>query len=336
MGPELRAVALSGAVAAAVAALGAWLVVLIARRSAPLAAALAPVVVVLSLAAGVWASSRAMFLTEADSATMLLVLLTAIPIAAGVGMLIALRIHRLERASAEQAANRDAERTIEASRREMVAWVSHDLRTPLAGIRATAEALQDGVAQDPDRYLAHLVNEVERMSSMLDDLLALSRLQAGTLSLSLERINVADVVSEGLASARPIAAARGIHLSGSADGPVTALVDPREITRALTNLVTNAIRHTPPDGAVIVQARSTPDAAVITVTDECGGIRPDHLERIFEPGWRGTEARSPAPGEGAGLGLAIVRGIAEAHGGHVHARNEGPGCQFEITIPAPS
>jgi signal transduction histidine kinase len=281
----------------------------------------------------VWASSRAMFLTEADSATMLLVLLAAVPIAAGVGVLIAVRIHHQERTAAEEAAARESERAIEASRREMVAWVSHDLRTPLAGIRAAAEALQDGVAQDPDRYLAHLVGEVERMSAMLDDLLALSRLQSGTLTLALERINVADLVSEGLATARPLAAARGIRLSGTADGPVTALVDPREITRALTNLVANALRHTPHGGAVVVRARTTNSAAVISVSDQCGGIRPDHLERLFEPGWRGTEARSPAPGEGAGLGLAIVRGITEAHGGHVEVRNEGTGCRFDISIP---
>ena len=248
MGPELRAVALSAGVAAAVAALGAWIVVLVARRSPPVAAALAPVVVVLSLAAGIWASSQAMFLSEADSATMLLVLLAAVPIAAGVGILIAVRIHRAERVAAEAAAARDAEREIEASRRDMVAWVSHDLRTPLAGIRAMAEALEDGVVDDPPRYLARIVSDIERMSSMLDDLLALSRLHSGTLTLTLERINLADLVSEGLASAHPLATARGIRLTGSADGPVGALVDSREISRALTNLVTNAIRHTPPDG----------------------------------------------------------------------------------------
>jgi signal transduction histidine kinase len=333
MGPEFRAVALSAGVAAVVAGLGAWIVVLLARRSPPVAAALAPVVVVLSLAAGIWASSRAMFLSEADSATMLLVLLAAVPIAAGVGVLIAVRIHRAERLAAEATAARDAEREIEASRRDMVAWVSHDLRTPLAGIRAMAEALEDGVADEPPRYLARIVADIERMSSMLDDLLALSRLHSGTLTLTLERINLADLVSEGLASAHPLATARGIRLTGSADGPVGAQVDSREISRALTNLVTNAIRHTPPDGAVTVEAHTENDTAVISVADQCGGIPADDLPLVFEPGWRATHARTPTPGEGAGLGLAIVKGVTLAHGGTVTVNNADHGCRFQIRLP---
>lgn len=333
MGPELRAVALSAGVAAAVAALGALVVLGIARRSASVAAAAAPIVVVLSLAAGVWASSRAMYLTSSDAATILLVLLAAVPIAAGVGVLIAVRIHREERRAAEQSAARDAEREIEVSRREMVAWVSHDLRTPLAGIRAMAEALEDGVAEDPARYLARMIADVERMSGMLEDLLALSRIHSGSLALSLERASLADLVSEGLAAARPLASAGQVQLTGRAAGPVQAVVDPRELSRALTNLVVNAIRHTPPDGTVVVEAHAEPGRAVISVADECGGIAPEHLARLFEPGWRATAARSPAPGEGAGLGLAIVRGIVEAHGGQVDVRNEGSGCRFEVSLP---
>ena len=333
MGPELRAVALAAGVAAVVALVGAWIVAVVSRRSPSLAAALAPVVVVLSLVAGIWASSRAMFLSESDSATMLLVLLAAVPIAAGVGIGIALRIHRAERQAAEEAAARDAEREIEASRRAMVAWVSHDLRTPLAGIRAMAEALEDGVSEDPQRYLGRIVADVQRMSAMLDDLLALSRLNSGTLTLTMERINLADLVSEGLASAHPLARARGIRLSGSADGPVMALADSREISRALTNLVTNAIRHTPPDGAVTVEAHAEPDAAVISVADQCGGIAPEDLPLVFEPGWRGTRARTPTPGEGAGLGLAIVNGVTLAHGGTVDVHNVGTGCRFDMRLP---
>jgi signal transduction histidine kinase len=206
MGPELRAVALSAGVATLVAVIGGWAVVAVARRSSSLAAVLAPVVVVLSLAAGVWASSRAMFLTESDSATMLLVLAAAVPVAAAVGIVVARRITSQERAASEQAAAREAEREIEASRREMVAWVSHDLRTPLAGIRAMAEALEDGVAPEPERYLAQIVADVERMSGMLDDLLALARLQSGSLTLSLERVSLADMLSECLAAAAPLAA----------------------------------------------------------------------------------------------------------------------------------
>lgn len=335
MGPELRAVALSAGVATLVALLGGWAVVVVARRSSSLAAVLAPVVVVLSLAAGVWASSRAMFLTGSDSATMLLVLAAAVPIAAAVGIVVARHVAHRERAASEQSAAREAEREIEASRRELVAWVSHDLRTPLAGIRAMTEALQDGVAPEPARYRAQIVADVERMSLMLDDLLALAKLQSGSLSLSLEQVSLADMLSECLAAAAPLASRGGVHLSGSAEGTVPVEVDPREVSRAITNLVVNAIRHTPPDGSVVVHARQgKPDEAVISVADQCGGIDADHLARVFEPGWRATDARTPGQGEGAGLGLAIVRGVAEAHGGRVDVRNDGPGCCFELRIPA--
>lgn len=334
MGPELRAVALSAGVATVVAVLGGWLVVVVARRSASVAAVLAPVVVVLSLAAGVWASSRAMFLTEADSATMLLVLAAAVPIAAGVGIVVARHVERRERTASQQAAERQAEREIEASRRELVSWVSHDLRTPLAGIRAMTEALQDGVAPEPARYRAQIVADVQRMSRMLDDLLALSRLQSGALSLSLEQVSLADMLSECLAATGPLASSGHVRLSGSAEGSVPAEVDPREVSRALTNLVVNAIRHTPPDGAVVVHAAQGGDEAIISVEDQCGGIESDHLARVFEPGWRGTDARTPGDNEGAGLGLAIVRGIAEAHGGRALVRNSGLGCCFELRLPA--
>jgi signal transduction histidine kinase len=333
MGPELRAVALSAGVTMLVAVVGALVVLRIARRSTSLATAAAPIVVVLSLAAGLWASSRAMFLTTPDAATVILVLLAAIPVAAGVGVLIAVRVQALERRAAEESAEHEMEREIEASRREMVAWVSHDLRTPLAGIRAMAEALEDGVVADPSRYLARMIADVERMSAMIDDLLALSRIHSGTLVLSLERASLADLVSEGLAAARPLANTKHVELTGRAEGPVQALVDPREMSRVLMNLVANAIRHTPPDWTVVVEARTESSLAVLSVADECGGIPGEQLPRVFEPGWRATAARSPVPGEGAGLGLAIVRGVVEAHGGRVDVHNEGLGCRFDVLLP---
>ena len=336
MGPELHAVLLSAGVAAIVAALGALLVSRLARRSISAGAVAVPVVVVLALAAGVWASSRAMLLSASDAATVLLVIAAAMPIAAGVGMLVARRIHAAERLAAEAAATHEAEREIEATRREMVAWVSHDLRTPLAGIRAMAEALEDGVADDPPRYLRRISTEVTRMGRMLDDLFALSRLQSGAISLALERTDLADLVSEGLAAAQPLAAAGHVRLTGTAEGPVEAVVDPREISRALANLVVNAIRTTPPDGAVVVRASREPGAAVLSVTDECGGIAQDHLGRVFEPGWRSEEARTPVHDGGAGLGLAIVDGIVAAHGGSVEVRNEGRGCRFDVRLPIPA
>ncbi len=333
MGPELEAVTLSAGVAAAVAGVGAAAVAVLARRSVTAAAVAAPVVVVLSVAAGVYASARAMILDPADSATMLLILAAAVPIAVLVGVLIAQRVHLVDRQAAEAAAARERDREIEASRRELVAWASHDLRTPLAGLRAMAEALEDGVAADPHRYHVQMREEVDRMSTMVDDLLALSRIQSGALRLTLEPVSLADLVSDSLASAQPLAEAHGVLLSGSADGPVAARVDTRELSRAVANLVLNAVRHTPRGGSVVVEVSADDQTAVIGVQDGCGGIPPADLARLFEPGWRGTTARTPGEGEGAGLGLAIVRGVTEAHGGRVAVRNSPPGCRFELRLP---
>jgi signal transduction histidine kinase len=110
-------------------------------------------------------------------------------------------------------------------------------------------------------------------------------------------------------------------------------VDSREISRARANLLSNAIRHTPPDGAVTVEAHAEPTTAVISGADQCGGIAASDLAHVFEPGWRGTRARIPTPGEGAGLGLAIVNGVTQAHGGTVDVHNHGRGCRFEIRLP---
>jgi signal transduction histidine kinase len=337
-GPQGQAVLLSAAVAAVVGLAGALLVDGMARRSPTRAAAVAPVVVVLCLAAGVYASARAMFLAEGDSATVLLVLLAAVPVAVVVGAVIARRVQSLARARADEVAAREQASQVEASRRELVAWVSHDLRTPLAGMRALTEALEDGVASDPAEYLARMRTEVMRMSGMVDDLLALSRLQSPGLRLARQSASLADVASDAVARAQPVADAAGVTLTGAADGPVVAHVDPREVFRAVENLVSNAIRHTPAGGRVrvMVGLDATTGHGEVAVEDGCGGIPEALLARVFEPGWRGSTARTPVAGEGAGLGLAIVRGVAEAHGGEVVATNQGLGCRFLLRLPCSS
>jgi signal transduction histidine kinase len=236
--------------------------------------------------------------------------------------------------SAKLARSRARERALEQARRQLVAWVSHDLRTPLAGLRAMAEALEDGLAADPPRYHKQIRAEAERLAAMVDDLFELSRIHSGTLQLSPVLITLDDLVSDVLASTEALACKRGVRLDGRAAGHIVVLADPRELSRALTNLLTNAIRHTPPGGCVHVEARPGPDDAVLTVADGCGGIPEADLPRIFDLAWRGTDARSPAPDSGAGLGLAIVRGIVEAHQGRVRVLNAGDGCRFEMTLPA--
>ncbi|MDI2132598.1 sensor histidine kinase [Yinghuangia seranimata] len=239
----------------------------------------------------------------------------------------------LERTSARLTEARARERAVEQSRRELIAWISHDLRTPLAGLRAMAESLEDGVAADPARYHRRIRVEVDRLSGMVDDLFELSRIQAGALQLSLSRVSLYDLVGDALAGTEVLARSRSVRLEGGAIEPVPVRVDSKEMSRALTNLLVNAIRHTPSDGAVVVGVESAPDAVVVTVTDACGGIPEDDLHRVFDTGWRGSHARTPGPDGGAGLGLAIVRGIVEAHRGSVGVVNVTGGCRFEVRLP---
>jgi signal transduction histidine kinase len=257
-------------------------------------------------------------------------------------------LHReLRTTQAKLAESRERERALERSRRELVAWVSHDLRTPLAGLRAMAEALEDGVATDPARYHMQMRQAADRLAGMVDDLFELSRIHAGALRLTLESVALADLVDGALAEGQPLARARGIELSGVVTTPATVRGDVRELSRALSNLVVNAIRHTPEDGTVRIEASALAAAdgggepqVLLAVTDACGGIPDEDLERVFDVAWRGTAARTPeveSPvGAGAGLGLAIVRGIAEAHSGAVTVGNVDGGCRFEMLLPVPA
>ncbi len=229
-----------------------------------------------------------------------------------------------------QARRREA--ALEQSRRELVAWVSHDLRTPLAGMRAMAEALEDGVAPDPARYHRQIRRDVDRLSQMVDDLFELSRIRSGGLSLTLDHVDLRDLVSDVVSGTSAMAGVRGVALAAQAD-PASLRADAAGLGRVLTNLVVNAIRHTPADGTVHVAAVRDGHEIVVSVTDACGGIPDDDLIKVFEPGWRGTQARTPGPDGGAGLGLAIARGIVEAHQGRISVRNTDHGCRFDVRLP---
>src|SRR5262245_34123168 len=143
----------------------------------------------------------------------------------------------------------------EQSRRELVAWVSHDLRSPLAGLRAMTEALEDGLADDPSRYHAQMRAEVDRMGRMVDDLFELSRIHAGVLRLSPQCVALGDVVSEAIAGADSVARARGVHRAGRVKEDVLVTADPAGLSRVVSNLRMNAIRHTPVGGVVEIKAR---------------------------------------------------------------------------------
>jgi signal transduction histidine kinase len=242
----------------------------------------------------------------------------------------------LETAHERLGKSRARERALEASRRELVAWVSHDLRTPLAGLRAMAEALEDEVVTDPrevGHYHSQIRRETDRLSSMIDDLFELSKIHAGTLRLSPRLVGLEDMVAEVIASAEPVARAKGIRLVGSAVRGMPVLIDTAEMGRAVRNLVTNAIRHTPAEGTIEILGEIKSGMACVSVADECGGIPADDLPRVFDVAFRGESARTPDPSGGAGLGLSIARGIVEAHSGQIGVRNTGPGCQFLIKLP---
>jgi len=227
---------------------------------------------------------------------------------------------------------------LEQSRRELVSWVSHDLRTPLAGLRAMTEALEDGLADDPSRYHAQMRAEVERMARMVDDLFELSRIHAGVLRLNPQPVVLADLVSEAIAAADSVARANGVRLWGQVEEEVLVSADPTGLSRVASNLLMNAIRHTPADGVVEINARAAPDGVQLSVIDGCGGMREEDIPRVFDTGWQGSKAGRPVHldstrGAGGGLGLAIVKGIVEAHRGHVAVTNSEPGCQFLVTLP---
>jgi signal transduction histidine kinase len=229
------------------------------------------------------------------------------------------------------------ERALDASRRELIAWVSHDLRTPLSGIRAMAEALEDGVASDAEtvaRYHTAIRIEVDRLSGLVDDLFELSRISAGALRLQMERVSLEDLVSDTLAAAAGVARSKGVRLEGRvASTPPQLELSAPEMTRVFRNLVENAIRHTPGDGAVSVEVGADDQQAFISVSDSCGGIPDTDIDRVFDVAFRGEAARTPGGDGGAGLGLAIAKGIVEAHRGRIEVHNRKEGCCFTVRLP---
>ncbi|NYJ29661.1 HAMP domain-containing sensor histidine kinase [Galbitalea soli] len=230
------------------------------------------------------------------------------------------------------------EQRLETARRDLIAGISHDLRTPLAGIRAMAEALEDGMVDDQGRYLREMRVRVDHLSGLVDDLFELSKIDAGLLTLTVSEVALYDLVSDAVAELGPLAADRRITVVAEHSADLTVRADPRELARAISNLLVNAVQHTAPGTPITVQAGRAPDGRpTISVIDEGGGIPEADLARVFDAGWRGTAARAPLAGMrtgGAGLGLTIVRGIIEAHRGEISVRNLGRGCRFDLILPS--
>ena len=234
---------------------------------------------------------------------------------------------------------RDEVATIDASRRELVAWISHDLRTPLAGLRAMAEALEDELADDPQRFHRQMRSQVDRLSAMVDDLFELSKIQSGTLSLSMEPVSLYDLVSDAVAELGALATQRSVRLVETGGADHTIVGDPRELARVIGNLLINAIEHSPSGSQITVStSRAENGDVVLTVEDSGGGIPEHDLSKVFDAGWRATSSRTPEQlwgrSPGAGLGLAIVQGIVEAHSGGISVQNIPGGCRFDVRLPA--
>jgi signal transduction histidine kinase len=367
---QIQVALIAAGCTSAVGLVGVGVIRLLRRASLRLSLQVSGAVVVLAVVAGTLGTAKAMFLSPHDMRVVVMVCLVAAVVALGFGGLLGQQLEASSRAlrqaarslgdehggyrsptgpmTAELAAlsrelaetseklkeSREREHALEQSRRQLVAWVSHDLRTPLAGLHAMAEALEDGIATEPARYYRQIGAEVGRLARMVDDLFELSRIQAGTLRLSPGQIALEDLINDALASTEALARARGVRLTGEADGSLVVHADPRELSRALTNLLINAIRHTPGDGSVHVVAAPEPGGALLAVADGCGGIPEEDLACVFDMAWRGTQARGSSPDSGAGLGLAIVRSIVEAHQGQVSVVNTKEGCRFEVRLPA--
>jgi len=320
----------------------------------------------------VWFSARMMFVSDHD----LLLAIVLLVFAGGIAMILGYflsstlteRIHLLKNA-AEQLAqghlktrvpiqgrdevaalaesfNQMAEqlqaadqkqRELESLRRDLIAWVSHDLQTPLTSMRAILEALSDGIVEEPEtvkRYLNTAQRDVRSLSALIDDLFQMAQLDAGGFPLDRAKASLGDLVSDTLESFTELAKQQEITLEGNVETDVDPVImDTQAIGRVLNNLISNSLRHTSTRGRVSVWVRRTTQSVEVTVGDTGEGIRTEDIPHIFERFYRGEKSRNRGTG-GAGLGLAIARGIIRAHGGDIRVESEpGKGTQFTFHIP---
>lgn len=231
---------------------------------------------------------------------------------------------------------------MERTRKELVAAISHDLRTPLASLRLMSEAITDGITDEEQtkKYLWRIRNEVLYMDGLIEDLFELAQLDAGTLKLKPELANIGDLISDTVGGLQAQAETRWLTLSGEIQNELPELnFDVRKVQRVLNNLAGNAIRYTPEGSEIVIRARQVRQAkknwVFVSVGDNGEGIPLKDQERIFEPFYRGERSRAREHGQGgAGLGLAIAKGLIEAHGGKIWLESEeGKGSTFTFSLP---
>ncbi|MGI9049780.1 MAG: sensor histidine kinase [Rubrobacteraceae bacterium] len=321
------------------------------------------------------AGARAMFLSGHDRSLLLTMLLFAALLVVGVSLygaaLMGRRIERVRAGTARLAGGeldtevsveghdeiaglaedfnrmslalqeaKSREKEMEEARRDLIAAVAHDLRTPLASTRALIEAVTDGVASDPElraRYLNSAQGEISHLSQLVEDLFELARIDAGVLQLNLERASLHDLISDTLSSFQGQAREQGVRLVGEVSSDVDpVLMNPPKLQRVFHNLISNALHHTPTDGTIALRAEPNGKVVRVEVADTGRGISAEDLPRVFERSFRGEQSRTRPlldGASGAGLGLAIARGLIEAHGGVIDVESQpGQGSCFRFTL----
>lgn len=372
IGDLLTIIGMALGCALVIGAVGVLVLRLLRHRSLLVQLCIVVLASVLSLAAGVLAVAQAMYISPHDFLVVVTVTAVAAVVSVGIALLLGQRIARsgdelrrltqalgdgalvdhdsplvssaefedlaaeLATTSQRLAQAREEVQAIDASRRDLVAWISHDLRSPLSGLRAMTEALEDGLAADPARFHHQMRLQVDRLTSLVDNLFELSKISSGNLVLRLEPLSLHDLISDAAAELAAVASAKSISLVESTSPDHTIVGDPRELSRVVSNLLMNALEHTPVGGEIRISTLQDAEGMTLSVHDSGAGIAEQDLHRVFDAGWRGTHARTPgdtiAGSSGAGLGLAIVRGIVEAHDGLISARNEN-GCRFDVRLP---
>ncbi|MDN4517408.1 sensor histidine kinase [Mycolicibacterium austroafricanum] len=290
---------------------------------------------VLATLAGVLGASGFMITETFERTAVVLLIVSIVTIPAAV-MLARYQARRM----VWEAEIRDSEAAAEQSRRRLVAFVSHDLRTPLAGIRALSEAIADGVVPDDEIRVSakHIEHESIRLSEMVDDLFEMSKINAGALTPSFDKVALDEVVDDVLAAHRITAERAGVHLRAVLpEQPVRVVGSDRALVRVLSNLVANAIAHTPAGGSVELSLGADATGAWARVDDTGVGIDEADLPRVFDVAYRGSNSRVPRADSslpsGSGLGLAIAAGLVQAHRGTLSAHNLPTGARFEVRLP---
>lgn len=366
---------LGGGGATLAALVGWWALTPLRRQSVRRQAVAVALVVAVAMAAGVLLAAQAMFISGHDLNALLVVLLAAGSAGAAAGLRLGAQIDddsrsvgelarvlgsegpappsttnaerlpptqelarlatEITEVSAQLDEARRRERALEQSRRELIAWISHDLRGPLTSIRAMAEAMEDGVVTDGptiDRYHTSTRVETERLAALVDDLFELSRITAGVTAPVTHKVPLTGIVDEAVDTVAARAESAGIRFERRYSELPALEVSVPELRRVLHNLFDNAIRHTRPGGEVVIEGHAEAGGAVLTVTDECGGIPAADLDRVFDLAFRGDQARGRDGG--GGLGLTIAKGLVEACHGTLMVDNRTAGCRFTIHLPA--